>query len=137
MVGFTERSAAESPEVTVGVLNAFLTSFDNLAERHGLRPIRTTGDSYLVVGGLPVPRPDHAEAVADMALDMLAEVDALNLRHEWTVRFRIGVNTGPAMAAVVGPYRVTYNPLEQPHNTDRAVGCTRRRARPPDEPGKT
>jgi uncharacterized membrane protein YedE/YeeE len=62
MVGFTERSAAESPDVTVGVLNEFLTTFDNLAQRHGLRPIRTTGDSYLVVGGLPVPRPDHAEA---------------------------------------------------------------------------
>jgi guanylate cyclase len=117
MVGFTERSAAESPEVTVGVLNEFLTTFDNLAERHGLRPIRTTGDSYLVVGGLPVPRPDHAEAVADMALDMLAEVDALNLRHEWTVRFRIGVNTGPAMAAVVGHYRFTYDVWSDAVNT--------------------
>ncbi len=109
MVGFTERSAAESPEVTVGVLNAFLTSFDQLADRHRLRPIRTTGDSYLVVGGLPVPRPDHAEAVADMALDMLAEVKALNQRHGWAVSFRIGVNTGLAMAAVVGHHRFTYD----------------------------
>ena len=117
MVGFTERSATESPEVTVGVLNEFLTTFDNLAQRHGLRPIRTTGDSYLVVGGLPVPRPDHAEAVADMALDMLAEVDALNLRHEWAVSFRIGVNTGPAMAAVVGHYRFTYDVWSDAVNT--------------------
>ena len=117
MVGFTERSAAESPEVTVGVLNEFLTSFDNLAERHGLRPIRTTGDSYLVVGGLPVPRPDHAEAVADMALDMLAEVNVLNQRHEWAVNFRIGVNTGPAMAAVVGHHRFTYDVWSDAVNT--------------------
>lgn len=109
MVGFTERSAAESPEVTVRVLNAFLTTFDQLADRHRLRPIRTIGDSYLVVGGLPVPRPDHAEAVADMALDMLAEVKALNQRHGWAVSFRIGVNTGPAMAAVVGHHRFTYD----------------------------
>jgi class 3 adenylate cyclase len=117
MVGFTERSAAESPDVTVGVLNEFLTTFDNLAQRHGLRPIRTTGDSYLVVGGLPVPRPDHAEAVADMALDMLAEVEALNQRHEWAVSFRIGLNTGPAMAAVVGHYRFHYDVWSDAVNT--------------------
>jgi guanylate cyclase len=117
MVGFTERSAAESPEVTVGVLNEFLTTFDNLAQRHGLRPIRTTGDSYLVVGGLPVPRPDHAEAVADMALDMMAEVNALNQRHGWAVSFRIGVNTGPAMAAVVGHHRFTYDVWSDAVNT--------------------
>jgi guanylate cyclase len=117
MVGFTERSAAESPEVTVGVLNEFLSTFDNLAQRHGLRPIRTTGDSYLVVGGLPVPRPDHAEAVADMALDMLAEINTLNQRHEWAVSFRIGVNTGPAMAAVVGHHRFTYDVWSDAVNT--------------------
>ena len=117
MVGFTERSAAESQEVTVGILNEFLTTFDNLAERHGLRPIRTTGDSYLVVGGLPVPRPDHAEAVADMALDMLTEVDALNRRHDWAVSFRLGVNTGPAMAAVVGHYRFTSDVWSDAVNT--------------------
>jgi class 3 adenylate cyclase len=117
MVGFTERSAAESPEVTVGVLNEFLTAFDNLAQQHGLRPIRTTGDSYLVVGGLPVPRPDHAEAVAEMALDMLAEVNALNQRHGWAVSFRIGVNTGPAMAAVVGHHRFTYDVWSDAVNT--------------------
>src|SRR5260370_25589448 len=88
MVGFTERSAGESPEVTVGVLNAFLTSFDQLAERHRLRPIRTTGDSYLVVGGLPVTKPDHAEAVADMALDLLDEDKALDQAHGWAGPFR-------------------------------------------------
>lgn len=117
MVGFTERSAAESPEVTVGVLNEFLTTFDNLAQRHGLRPIRTTGDSYLVVGGLPVPRPDHAEAVADMALDMVAEVNALNQRHGWAVSFRVGINTGSAMAAVVGHNRFTYDIWSDAVNT--------------------
>jgi len=124
MVGFTERSAAESPEVTVGILNEFLTTFDNLAQRHGLRPIRTTGDSYLVVGGLPVPRPDHAEAVADMALDMLAEINALNRRHEWAVSFRMGVNTGPAMAAVVGHYRFTYDVWSDAVNTASRMEST-------------
>jgi guanylate cyclase len=117
MVGFTERSAAESPEVTVAVLNEFLTAFDGLAERHGLRPIRTMGDSYLVVGGLPVPRADHAEAIADMALDMLQEVSVLNQRHGWDVSFRVGVNSGPAMAAVVGHHRFTYDVWSDAVNT--------------------
>jgi class 3 adenylate cyclase len=66
---------------------------------------------------LPVPRPDHAEAVADMALDMLAEINTLNQRHEWAVSFRIGVNTGPAMAAVVGHHRFTYDVWSDAVNT--------------------
>jgi adenylate cyclase len=117
MVGFTERSAGESPEVTVGVLNEFLTAFDELAQQHGLRPIRTTGDSYLVVGGLPVPMPDHAQAVANMALDMLDKVKGLNQQHGWAVSFRIGVNSGPVMAAVVGRHRFTYDVWSDTVNT--------------------
>ncbi|TMF58740.1 MAG: adenylate/guanylate cyclase domain-containing protein [Chloroflexi bacterium] len=117
MVGFTERSAGESPEVTVGVLNEFLTAFDELAQQHGLRPIRTTGDSYLVVGGLPVAKPDHAEAVANMALDMLDKVDSLNRLRGWAVSFRIGINSGPAMAAVVGRHRFTYDVWSDAVNT--------------------
>jgi len=117
MVGFTERSAAEAPDVTVAVLNEFLSTFDELAQQHGLRPIRTTGDSYLVVGGLPVPRPDHAQAVANMALDMLEGVNRLNQENGWAVGFRIGVNSGPAMAAVVGRHRFTYDIWSDTVNT--------------------
>ncbi len=117
MVGFTERSAVESPDVTVSILNEFLTAFDGLAQRHGLRPIRTTGDSYLVVGGLPVPRPDHAEAMAGMALDMLDVIKSLNQRHAWNVSFRLGMNVGPAMAAVVGYHRFTYDVWSDTVNT--------------------
>ena len=109
LVGFTGRSATEAPERTVATLNEFLSVFDLLAERHGVRPIRTMGDSYLVVAGLPVPRPDHCEAMADMALDMLACVDSINREHGWTVNFRFGMNTGPAIAAVVGRKRFTYD----------------------------
>jgi len=117
MVGFTERSAAEPPDVTVAVLNEFLSAFDELAQQHGLRPIRTTGDSYLLVGGLPVPRPDHAQAVANMALDMLDRVNGLNRQHGWAVAFRVGVNSGPAMAAVVGRHRFTYDVWSDTVNT--------------------
>jgi class 3 adenylate cyclase len=117
LVGFTARSAAEPPEVTVRMLNEFLSAFDGLAHQYGLRPIRTMGDSYMVVGGLPVPRADHAEAIAEMALGMLEEVHALNDRHGWGVRFRIGVSSGPAMAAVVGRHRFTYDVWSDAVNT--------------------
>lgn len=124
MAGFTVRSATESPEAMVKMLNEFLSAFDGLAQRHGLRPIRTTGDSYLVVGGLPIPRPDHAEAIADMALDMLQMVDLLNDRHGWSVKFRLGVNTGPTMAAVVGRHRFTYDVWSDAVNTASRMEST-------------
>ena len=124
MVGFTERSARESPDVMVATLNEFLSAFDGLAQRHRLRPIRTTGDSYLVVGGLPVPRADHAEAIADMALDMLETIRTLNQRHGWSVSFRIGVNSGPTMAAVVGSHRFTYDVWSDAVNTASRMEST-------------
>src|SRR2546428_8440264 len=117
MVGFTERSAAEAPDVTVAVLNEFLSAFDALAQHHGLRPIRITGASYLAVGALPVPRPDHAQAIANMALDMLDRVAGLNQQHGWAVSFRIGVNSGPVMAAVVRRHRFTYDGWSDTVNT--------------------
>jgi adenylate cyclase len=124
MVGFTERSARESPDVMVAMLNEFLSAFDELAQRHRLRPIRTTGDSYLVVGGLPVPRADHAEAIADMALDMLETIRIVNQRHGWSVSFRIGVNSGPTMAAVVGSRRFTYDVWSDAVNTASRMEST-------------
>lgn len=124
MVGFTERSAVESPDAMVRVLNEFLTAFDGLAQHHGLRPIRTMGDSYLVVGGLPVPRPDHAEAMANMALDMLKEIARLNQRNRWDVSFRLGMNLGPAMAAVVGSHRFTYDVWSDTVNTASRMEST-------------
>ncbi len=69
------------------------------------------------MGGLPVGRPDHAQAVANMALDMLERVNALNQQHGWAVRFRIGVNSGSAMAAVVGRHRFTYDVWSDTVNT--------------------
>jgi len=117
LVGFTMRSATESPEETVAVLNEFLSAFDVLAARHGLRPIRTLGDSYLVVAGVPVPRSDHCEAIAEMALDMLDEVEKLNRVNRWNISFRIGINAGPAIAAVVGRNRFTYDVWSDAVNT--------------------
>jgi adenylate cyclase len=124
LVGFTMRSTTEAPENTVVVLNEFLSAFDLLAERHRVRPIRTMGDSYLAVSGVPLPRPDACEAIADMALDMLEAIDGVNRERGWNLSFRIGVNIGPAMAAVVGRRRFTYDVWSDAVNTASRMEST-------------
>jgi class 3 adenylate cyclase len=85
------------------------SKFDQLAEKHGLEKIKTIGDAYMVVGGLPTPRPDHAEAVADMALDMRGAV-ASRLRATGSLlTVRIGINTGPVIAGVIGTKKFIYD----------------------------
>ena len=70
LVGFTQASQQVHPDELVGTLDELFSTFDRLAELHGLEKIKTIGDAYMVAGGLPEPRPDHAEAVADMALEL-------------------------------------------------------------------
>jgi adenylate cyclase len=74
LVGYTRSSDHSSPERMVQALDDLFTAFDRLAERHGLEKIKTIGDPYMVAGGLPEPRPDHAQAVAEMALALREEV---------------------------------------------------------------
>jgi len=109
IVDFTTLANETDPEDLVTLLNELFSRFDRLAERHGLEKIKTIGDSYLVVGGLPLPRPDHAEAVAEMALEMLASVRDLNSDSGINVRIRIGLNTGPVVAGVIGRKKFTYD----------------------------
>jgi adenylate cyclase len=109
IVDFTLLANETDPEDLVTLLNELFSRFDRLAERHGLEKIKTIGDSYLVVGGLPLPRPDHAEAVAEMALEMLASVRDLNSDSGIDLRVRIGLNTGPVVAGVIGRKKFTYD----------------------------
>jgi adenylate cyclase len=109
IVDFTLLANETDPEDLVTLLNELFSRFDRLAERHGLEKIKTIGDSYLVVGGLPLPRPDHAEAVAEMALEMLASVRDLNSDSGTNLRVRIGLNTGPVVAGVIGRKKFTYD----------------------------
>lgn len=109
IVDFTTLANETDPEDLVTLLNELFSRFDRLAERHGLEKIKTIGDSYLVVGGLPLPRPDHAEAVAEMALEMLASVRDLNSDSGINLRVRIGLNTGPVVAGVIGRKKFTYD----------------------------
>jgi class 3 adenylate cyclase len=105
IVGFTPFSAKMTPRDLVHLLNEVFSAFDALARRHGLEKIKTIGDAYMVVGGLPAPRTDHAAAVAAMALDMR---DAIGARGEGLV-LRIGLHTGPVVAGVIGTSKFTYD----------------------------
>ncbi|NQE33352.1 adenylate/guanylate cyclase domain-containing protein [Microcoleus asticus] len=109
IVGFTQLSSLVSPRQLVAMLNDIFSTFDNLAERHGLEKIKTIGDAYMVVGGLPVPRPDHAEAIAEMALDMQQAITEFSNTHSQAFSIRIGINSGPVVAGVIGIKKFIYD----------------------------
>jgi adenylate cyclase len=109
IIDFTRLSTQLSASELVDLLNEIFSVFDRLTEQHGLEKIKTIGDAYMVVGGLPSPRTDHAEAVADMALDMLAEISQFNILGGETLRIRVGVNTGPVIAGVIGSKKFIYD----------------------------
>ena len=109
LVGFTKLSASLSPGELVELLNDIFSGFDNLADKYGLEKIKTIGDAYMVVGGLPTPRKDHAEAIADMALDMLDKIAQVPTEDGQPLKIRIGINTGAVEAGVIGSKKFTYD----------------------------
>jgi adenylate cyclase len=109
LVGFTELSGRVSPQELVGRLNAIFSRFDALMEQHGLEKIKTIGDAYMVVGGLPTPCRDHARSVALAALDMQAAIQAINQETGENLSMRIGINSGPVVAGVIGIKKFTYD----------------------------
>jgi class 3 adenylate cyclase/integral membrane sensor domain MASE1 len=109
IVNFTKLSAKLSPQELVALLNEIFSAFDQLAEQYGLEKIKTIGDAYMVVGGLPFPQANHAEAIADMALEMQAEMRRFSDRHQQPFSMRIGINTGPVVAGVIGTKKFIYD----------------------------
>ncbi|HLO47242.1 MAG TPA: adenylate/guanylate cyclase domain-containing protein [Kamptonema sp.] len=109
IAGFTKLSSRISPTELVKLLNEIFSSFDFLAMQHGLEKIKTIGDAYMVVGGLPNPRKDHAEAIAAMALDMQQAIIRFNEKHSDTFSIRIGINTGSVVAGVIGTKKFIYD----------------------------
>jgi len=109
IVGFTELSARMSPRELVKRLNVIFSHFDQLAEKHGVEKIKTIGDAYMVVGGLPAPREDHAEAIAKMALGMQAKIAMLSAETGEKLAIRVGINSGPVVAGVIGVSKFTYD----------------------------
>jgi class 3 adenylate cyclase len=106
---FTPHAERSPPEATVALLNELFSQFDALTKARGLEKIKTIGDAYMVAGGLPDPRPDHARAVAELALDMLKLATRRSLPDGGPVRLRIGVDSGPVVAGVIGRRRFSYD----------------------------
>jgi adenylate cyclase len=109
LVDFTRRSQRISPAQVVAALNELFSAFDRLAQRQGVEKIKTIGDAYMVAGGLPDPRPDHAQAVAEMALAMQAEVARRADPRGQPLQVRIGIDTGPVEAGVIGTAKFSYD----------------------------
>jgi adenylate cyclase len=108
-VGFTEISSEMEPHVLVGELNRLFSEFDALCERTGVEKVKTIGDAYLAVGGLPGGRADHTAAVAELAIGMLAAIEGVNASAQREWRIRIGIHTGPAVAGVIGTRKFVYD----------------------------
>ncbi|MGB3402952.1 MAG: transporter substrate-binding protein [Microcoleaceae cyanobacterium] len=109
LVDFTGYSSRISPSRLVDILNDIFSTFDELAIQHKLEKIKTIGDSYMVVGGLPTPMEDHAEAIAEMALDMQQAINRFTRDDGEAFKLRIGVNTGPVVAGVIGMRKFIYD----------------------------
>jgi class 3 adenylate cyclase len=107
--GFTELSSQVPPDELVEFLNELFSKLDALCERHGLEKIKTIGDAYMVAGGLPEHRDDHAQAVARMALDMREAVSGMTTPLGVPLAMRIGIHTGPVVAGVIGRRKLNYD----------------------------
>ncbi|MEM9212587.1 MAG: adenylate/guanylate cyclase domain-containing protein [Pseudomonadota bacterium] len=109
LVGFSPRAETQSAEDLVTFLNAIFTRFDLLAERHGVEKIKTIGDAFMVAGGMPQKQPDHAERIAQLALEMMAEAKRFASEIGEDFDLRIGVATGGAVAGVIGTHKPFYD----------------------------
>jgi class 3 adenylate cyclase len=109
IVGFTPMSAHLPPEDVVELLDLVFTEFDKIAAFYELEKIKTIGDCYMAVGGIPEPRPDHAERVAGAALDMLPALENLGNRMDLSLSVRIGLHSGDVVAGVIGRQKFIYD----------------------------
>ncbi|MCK0173314.1 adenylate/guanylate cyclase domain-containing protein [Mycolicibacterium sp. F2034L] len=109
IAGYTKRASDTPPTELVRFLDRLYTDLDALVDRHGLEKVKTSGDSYMVVSGVPRPRPDHVEALACLALDMADAVADLTDQQGRAVPLRIGLAAGPVVAGVVGARKFFYD----------------------------
>lgn len=109
VVDFTPLSAALGPKEVVGLLDGVFSHFDGLAEKHGLEKIKTIGDCYMVAAGVPEPRPDHARALALLALEMRDYCGGIVTPRGSPLDLRIGINSGPVVAGVIGRRKFIYD----------------------------
>lgn len=106
IANFTPLASNMSPDKLVDMLNSIFSLFDSIVEKHGLEKIKTMGDAYMAVGGLPIPMPGHAATVAHAALEILKEFSKLAYG---SLQLRIGIHTGPVVAGVIGKNKFIYD----------------------------
>jgi class 3 adenylate cyclase len=109
VVDFTPLSDRLQPAEVVGILDRLFTHFDSLADRYGVEKIKTIGDCYMVAAGVPTPRADHARVMARMALDMREAMRSRDAVGHLGLELRIGINSGPVVAGVIGRKRFLYD----------------------------
>jgi class 3 adenylate cyclase len=133
IVGFTPLSASKTPQALVELLNRIFSEFDALADMHGLEKIKTIGDAYMAVAGLPNPWPDHAPRAARMALAMLDVTARVAAETGEKLALRIGLDSGPVVAGVIGRRKFTYDlwgdtvntaSRMESHGVPGAIHCT-------------
>jgi adenylate cyclase len=117
---FTRHAERSPPEATVGLLNDLFSQFDALTESRGLEKIKAVGDAYMAAGGVP----DHAQAVAELALEMLEVAAGRRLPDGGPVRLRIGIDSGPVVAGVIGRRKVSYDLWGDTANTASRMETT-------------
>jgi adenylate cyclase len=109
LVGWTPLTAKLNPVEMIELLNEIFSYFDTLVEKYGVEKIRTIGDNYMVASGLPSSRKDHAQAIAEMALDMQEYIQEFPTKRGNRINFRIGINSGPVIAGVIGRKKFQYD----------------------------
>ena len=109
LVDFTRLAGEMRPVELVGLLNEIVSEFDGLVERHGLEKIKTIGDAYMAVGGLPNPSEDHPSAIANLAIDMQDAITKFGKNRNLHLGLRIGINTGPVIAGTIGRMKYAYD----------------------------
>jgi class 3 adenylate cyclase len=109
IVEFTRLSSSMAPDELVTVLNEVFMAFDDLVDAHGLEKVKTIGDAYMVVGGMPERTDDHTEHVARMAIELADRVASIEAASRLGIRFRIGIHCGPVVAGVIGSRKFIYD----------------------------
>jgi len=109
VVGFTTLAQNMAPSALVSVLNRVFSRFDAIAAEHGAEKIKTIGDAYMVVAGVPIAREDHVEVMAEVALAMRDAIRAVNAETGVTMDLRLGMHTGPVVAGVIGTHKFLYD----------------------------
>jgi class 3 adenylate cyclase len=129
LVGFTKMSSQTSATDLVKLLNDLFTRFDKRADSLGVEKIKTIGDAYMAVAGLPIPRPDHAQLCAELALGMFDDLKAFNQENGKELDMRIGLNSGPVVAGVIGYTKFSYDLWGNTVNTASRMESTSRPGR--------